>query len=346
MKQQTWNRAHVNALEFIGGVTQMIVPDNAATATHRRGRRDNEVVITQSYRQLAEHYDTAIVPARSNRPRDKAHVERMVQTVETRIIGYLNAQTWTSFEELNEAVSEQLEDINENLRRVNQTTRREVFEAEEAGMLQPLPENRYEDVDYKQLKVGRNYHLTNDYQHYSVPYKLAGKVLSVRITATKVTIFDGQTKVCEHPRKHGRRGQYSTELAHAPQHHQQVQGLWTREWFLNNARAYGPATVEVITQILDRSKIEAQAFLSCRNILTELGRKKKATLEEACQEMLKINGYPTYSSLKRVMATLAEAKNQQANTNGPAAQNTKDLGPTRNLPGVFVRDAEHYKGRG
>lgn len=346
MKQQTWNRAHVNALEFIGGVTQMIVPDNAATATHRRGRRDNEVVITQSYRQLAEHYETAIVPARSNRPRDKAHVERMVQTVETRIIGYLNAQTWTSFEELNEAVSEQLDDINENLRRVNQTTRREVFEAEEAGMLQPLPENRYEDVDYKQLKVGRNYHLTNDYQHYSVPYKLAGKVLSVRITATKVTIFDGQTKVCEHPRKHGRRGQYSTELAHAPQHHQQVQGLWTREWFLNNARAYGPATVEVITQILDRSKIEAQAFLSCRNILTELGRKKKATLEEACQEMLKINGYPTYSSLKRVMATLAEAKNQQANTNGPAAQNTKDLGPTQNIPGVFVRDAEHYKGRG
>lgn len=346
MKQHAWNEAHVNALEFIGGVVQMIVPDNAATATHRRKRGDKEVVVTKAYRQLAEHYQTAIVPARSNRPRDKAHVERMVQTVETRIIGYLDSQTWTSFEELNDAVTERLEDINENLRRVNQTTRREVFDAEEAPVLQPLPKQRYEDVDYKQLKVGRNYHVTSDYQHYSVPYQFAGKVLSARITTTGISLFDGQSKVCEHPRKHGRRGQYSTELAHAPKHHQDVQGLWTRDWFLSNARSYGPATVQVITQILDRNKVEAHAFLSCRNILTELGRKKSPSLEEACQEMLNINGYPNYTALKRVMATLAEAKKQQEYASGPAAQNTKNLEPMQNIPGAFVRDADHYKGRG
>lgn len=346
MKQQSWNQAHVNALEFFGGVPQIVVPDNAATATHRRGRADREVVITKAYRLLAEHYQTAIVPARANRPRDKAHVERMVQTVETRIIGYLSSHMWTSFEELNEAVVEHLIGINDNLRRVDRTTRREMFEAEEAGTLQPLPEHRYEEVEYKQLKVGRNYHLTNDYQYYSVPYTLAGKLLSVRITSTKLSIFDGQTKVCEHPRKYGRRGQYSTEPAHAPEHHQNVQGLWSREWFLSNARSYGPATLQVITQILDRNKIEAQSFLACRNILTELGRKKKVSLEEACQEILDINGYPTYSSLKRIMATLAQAKKQEETSTGPAAQNTKSLGPTQNLSGAFVRDAEHYKNWG
>lgn len=100
MKQQAWNQAHVNALKFIGGVTQIIVPDNARTATHERSRADKEVLVTKAYRQLAQHYGTAIVPARSNKPRDKAHVERMVQTVETRIIGYLSSQTWSSFEEL------------------------------------------------------------------------------------------------------------------------------------------------------------------------------------------------------------------------------------------------------
>ena len=104
MKQEAWNQAHVNALAFIGGVPQLIVPDNARTATHKRTRADNEVVVTKSYRQLAEHYQTAIVPARSNRPRDKAHVERMVQAVESRVIGYLASETWTSFEELNDAV--------------------------------------------------------------------------------------------------------------------------------------------------------------------------------------------------------------------------------------------------
>lgn len=344
MKQEAWNRAHVNALAFIGGVPQMIVPDNARTATHKRTLNDSEVVITKSYRQLAEHYQTAIVPARSNRPTDKAHVERMVQVVETRIIGYLASETWTSFEELNDAVAERLLEINEQLRRVNGTTRQEVFDAEEAALLQPLPDQPYESVEYKQLKVGRNYHFTSDYQHYSVPYGLAGKVLSVRITATTVSIFDGQTKVCEHPRKLGRRGQYSTEFDHAPKHHQQVQGLWSREWFLNRARSFGPATVQVITQVLDRSKIEAQAFLACRNILTELGG-KKTSLEETCQEMLDINGYPTYTSLKRVMATLAAAKEETAPA-APAAQNVKNLGEIQDLSGVFVRDAEHYKGWG
>ncbi|KAA0969849.1 hypothetical protein FQ154_20570 [Paeniglutamicibacter gangotriensis] len=177
-----------------------------------------------------------------------------------------------------------------------------------------------------------------------MPYELTGKILSVRITATTLSIFDGHAEICEHPRKLGRRGQYSTELSHAPKHHQQVQGLWSRAWFLNRARNFGPANVQVITQILDRNKVEAQAYLPCRNILSELGG-KKTSLEEDCQEMLNINGHPTYTSLKRVMATLAAAKEQQG-TAAPAAQNVKNLKEIQNLSGVFVRDAEHYKGFG
>ncbi|WPR66523.1 IS21 family transposase [Glutamicibacter protophormiae] len=344
MKQESWNQAHVNALSFYGGVPQLIVPDNARTATHRGRGKDSEVVVTAAYRQLAEHYQCAIVPARKNRPRDKSHVERMVQAVETRIIGYLASQTWSCLDELNDAVHERLVDLNDRLRRVNGSTRRELFEAEEAALLAPLPDDPFESVEYKQLKVGRNYHVTSDYQHYSVPYELAGKILSVRMTARTVSMFDGQVKVCEHARKTGRRGQYSTELAHAPEHHQQVQGLWSREWFVAGARAFGPATVQVITQILDRSKIEAQAFLACRNILSELG-KKKTLLEQACQELLNVNGYPTYTSIKRIMATLALAREQAAAV-PPAPQNVKDLSGVKDLPGVFVRDAQHYRGFG
>ena len=36
MRQDAWNQAHADALEFFGGVPQMIVPDNAKTATHFR----------------------------------------------------------------------------------------------------------------------------------------------------------------------------------------------------------------------------------------------------------------------------------------------------------------------
>ncbi|XBH21711.1 IS21 family transposase [Jonesiaceae bacterium BS-20] len=344
MKQHAWNQAHVNALNFIGGVPQIIVPDNARTATHERGRGDKEVLVTKVYRQLAQHYGTAIVPTRYKKPRDKAHVERMVHTVETQIIGYLNSLTWTSFEELNDAIAERLTEINEHRRRVNKTTRKEVFDAEEVAFLAPLPDQPFESVEYKQLKVGRNYHVSCLYQYYSVPYQLAGKILSVRVTTTTVSIFDGQVKVAEHVRVEGRRGQYSTVLAHAPKHHQQIDGLWSREWFVNRARNYGPATVEVITQILDRTKIEAQAYLACRNILTELGR-KKGVLEETCQEMISFNGHPTYTSLKRVMATIVEAK-KHAGPAVAAADNVKDLTKIQDLSGAFVRDPSHYQVRG
>ncbi|WP_152666907.1 hypothetical protein [Arthrobacter sp. YC-RL1] len=100
----------------------------------------------------------------------------------------------------------------------------------------------------------------------------------------------------------------------------------------------------MITQILDRSKIEAQAFLACRNILSELG-KKKTLLEQACQELLNVNGYPTYTSIKRIMATLALAREQAAAV-PPAPQNVKDLSGVQDLPGVFVRDAQLYRGFG
>ena len=342
MKQEAWNQAHVNALTFINGVTQIIVPDNASTAVHRRKRGDLERVVTAKYRELADHYGTAIVPAQPYRPRHKAHVESMVNTVEKRIIGYLAEETWSTFAELNEAIAERLEDINEHIHRPDGTTRQERFDAEEAAFLLPLPELPFESVEWKELKVGRNYHVGSDYQYYSVPYQLAGRTLRVRLTSSTVTIFDGQQIVCEHPRKTGRKGQYSTVLEHAPKQHRNIDGLWSRQWFLDLARGFGPATVDVINQVLDRHKIEAQGYLDCQNILTGLGKKNKARLEAASQKMLALGGYPTYSSLKRIMAAIASDA-QAGGPPVPAANNEKNTTSDPALPGVMVREADHYK---
>ena len=70
MKQDSWNNAHVQAFEFLGGATQIIVPDNAATATHRTVKGDSARVVQARYQELADHYSTAVVPARVRRPRD------------------------------------------------------------------------------------------------------------------------------------------------------------------------------------------------------------------------------------------------------------------------------------
>ncbi|HQZ84180.1 MAG TPA: IS21 family transposase, partial [Actinomycetota bacterium] len=274
--------------------------------------------------------------------RDKAAVESAVNTINKRVIGYLAEEVWTTVAELNEAITERVHEVNHDIRRIDGTTRVERFTDDELASLSPLPEEVFEQVDWKQAKVGRNYHLTVGYQHYSVPHALAGQLLRVRLTATRVTIFDGQQVVAEHPRKNGRKGQYATDPAHVPAQHRHVAGLWSRRWFTDRAGAFGPATVAVIEAILDRHPIEAQGYLDCQNILETLGKKNKQKLEAACQQLLNMGAHPTYSTLKRLTAGITSDQ-QKPPPIIPAASNRKNTAdPTTEAPGVFVRGADYY----
>jgi hypothetical protein len=152
--------------------------------------------------------------------------------------------------------------------------------------------------------------------------------------------------VCEHPRKVGRKGQYSTRAEHAPKQHQDIDGLWSRQWFVHRARSFGAATTAVIEMILDRSAIEGQAYLDSQNILMTLGNNNKQRLESACQQMINQQGYPTYTTLKRIMATITTGQSTDPAT-GPGGfereERSRVCGPARRpgawgrlLPGTWV----------
>jgi len=70
MKSPAWLDAHIQAFAFYGGVAQIVVPDNPTTSTHQTHKGDAERVVNARYQQLADHYQTAIVPARVKKPRD------------------------------------------------------------------------------------------------------------------------------------------------------------------------------------------------------------------------------------------------------------------------------------
>lgn len=345
MRTDAWIAAHIGAFEHFAGVAQILVPDNASTATYRKKRGDAARFVTDRYRQMADHYRTAVVPARVKRPRDKAAVESAVNTVNKRVIGYLLEETWTTLGELNEAIDERVDEINHQIRRADGTTRFERFAAEEASSLLALPDERFEQVEWKELKAGRNYHLSADYQHYSVPYALAGRLLRTRLTGSEVTVFDGEQIVARHRRLRGRKGQYSTDPSHVPPQHRNIDGLWSRPWFTDRATAFGPATVAVIEAILDRHQIEAQGYLDCQNILSTLGKNQKQKLEAACQQLSNMHGYPTYSTLKRLMVSIASEKDKPAPPR-PAASNQKNTPSTDAQPdsaSVMVRGADYYR---
>lgn len=346
MKTEAFLDAHIKALQYFGGVPQLIIPDNPATATYRPQAKDPAREVTERYRQFADFYSTAIVPARVKKPRDKAAVESAVHTVNKRIIGYLEAEMVTSIGELNELIAERLVEINYEMTAADDTTRAQRFAEAEQAMLQPLPDSDFTVVEFRQLKVARNYHITCDRQHYSVPYQLVGQTLKVRTTQDTITVFHGNHVVAQHTRLHGRKGQYSTADAHCPEHHRDIQGLWSPEWFVNRAAAFGPATVEVITDILDAQAKPAQGFLACQNILANLGPKGKTALEHACQQLLTTGARPSYSALKRLQAAVLQhpkpPPTRRAVAPAPARAAPSGTFDSGQPTGVLLRDASHY----
>ena len=76
-----WIDAHVGAFEAIGGVPELVVPDNAKTAIVKASFCDPQVNRTDA--EMAAHYGTAILPARPRKPRDRAKVEQAVSPTAT-----------------------------------------------------------------------------------------------------------------------------------------------------------------------------------------------------------------------------------------------------------------------
>jgi len=134
-----WIGAHTRALAAIGGVPRLIVPDNAKVAVIKACLYDPQ--INRSYAEMAAHYDTAILPARPHRPRDKAKVELGVLLVERWLLGRLRHRTFFSLDEVNAAIGEFLTRLNEErpIRRLG-VTRRKLLEELDRPALKSLPE--------------------------------------------------------------------------------------------------------------------------------------------------------------------------------------------------------------
>ena len=68
-KQRAWITAHVHMYEHFGGVAKILVPDNCKTAViHTKDWYTTKLNTT--YHEMAEHYGTAIIPARVRKPKD------------------------------------------------------------------------------------------------------------------------------------------------------------------------------------------------------------------------------------------------------------------------------------
>ena len=277
-----WCASHVRALNFIGGAPELAVPDNLRSGVSKPHRYEPD--INPTYQDLAEHYAMTIVPARVRRPRDKAKVEAGVLLVERWILAALRNRSFFSLGELNVAIAELLQRLNERAFKKLPGSRRTLFDAIDKPALQPLPHTPYVFAEWKKVRVHIDYHVEVDHHFYSVPFTLASKQLHARFTANTVECFHLGNRVASHVRS-ALRARHTTLQEHMPEKHRQM-GQWSPTRFIQWAENSGPATAQLITNVLGARKHPEQSYRSCLGILRLAKVYGEQRLESACRRAL------------------------------------------------------------
>jgi transposase len=299
----SWIQSHVHAFEFFQGVAEILVPDNLRDAVTRPCRYEPDLNAT--YRDLAEHYGTVIIPARVGKARDKAKVESGVLQAERWVIAPLRHRTFFTLAELNEAIAHQVEFLNNRPFDEIEGTRKSLFETLDKPALTPLPVHRYVFAQWSQHKVNIDYHIEVDHHYYSVPYQLIHERVDVRLTSTTLEAFFKGRRVALHRRSYIKGG-HTTLKEHMPKAHQEHLE-WTPSRLLRWAGQMGPETQKLLAHILENRPHPEQGYRSCLGVL-RLGKRYSAErLEAACARALAFKAY----SYKNVESILKKGLDQQ-----------------------------------
>ncbi len=292
-----WIDAHVHAFAAIGGVPHLLVPVNTKTAVIKACLYDPEV--NRTYAEMATHYDTAILPARPRRPRDKAKVEQAVLIVERWLLGRLRHRTFYSLAEVNAALADLMTHLNEErpIRRLG-VTRRQLLEQIDRPALKSIPTEPYEFSEWRTCRVGIDYHIEVAAHYYSVPHRFARAEVDARLTARTVEIFLKGERIAAHVRMSGNH-KHTTVAEHMPSSHRRYAG-WTIERIRADARLIGPATAALCELILEQRPHPEQGFRACLGIVRLAGPHGAKRLEAAAERAIDI-GARTYGSVKSIL---------------------------------------------
>jgi transposase len=301
MSLDSWITAHVNAFDWFGGSARLLIPDNLRAGVSKPDRY--EPVLNPAYEALAEHYGTAVIPARVRRPRDKPLAENSVRFLANTIAAILRDR-FVGLAELNEAIRDEVTRINDRAFQKREGSRTAVFLVEEKPLLNPLPAFRFEMAELKKAKAGPNYHVEVGGCFYSVQSCLIGKTLDIRVTSRLVEVFDQGERIASHVKVVGAKGRYQTVAEHMPPAHRAQLKDWTPGRFTEWAQTIGPATRGVIEAILASRKIVEQSYRSCLGVMSLAKRQGGAArLEDACKQALTVTVQPSYTLVKRLWTT-------------------------------------------
>lgn len=248
MQLKSWIDAHIRAFEFYGGTPKILVPDNTKTAVLKADRHEPE--LNRTYKEMAMHYNMAIVPARAGKPRDKGADEGMVKIVSQRILAAVRNRQFFSLAEINAVLSEELEKLIQRPFQKIPGNRQDAFLAVDKPALAQLPSTRYEYAKWLDARVGSDYHVGLDGHFYSVLHVYSNELVSLRATSTTLEILSGRERIGIHTiKEYNPHDRYTTLPEHMPEEHRAVMNHPT-EYYLAWAQSIGPNAKRYIEEVL------------------------------------------------------------------------------------------------
>lgn len=297
-KKEDFINACTNALAYFGGVPAAIVPDNLKSAVSKSSRY--EPAINDTFADFAEHYNTAVLPARAYRPKDKALVEGMVKIIYRTLYTVITTSEYTSLLSLNTALQQALEALNNTPFKGRDYSRRQQFEEIERSALRPLPLYPYEFKQQVMVTVMKNGYacLSVDKHYYSVPYRFIGKKVKILYTATLIEIYYRYERIASHKRSCDKY-QYTKVQEHLAPAHRYLED-WCPEKLIEKARAIDEQVATYVIAVIEQKQHPEQAYKSCSGILSLLGKVGRERLSNACKRAYSYRVY-NYSIIKQIL---------------------------------------------
>jgi transposase len=269
------------AWSFFGGVFKVLVPDNMKPIVETADPISPR--FNAGFFEYAQSRGFAIDPARVRTPTDKGRVERTV--------AYVRGSLFAG-EEFIDLVDAQRKAqqwcVEVAGQRIHRSTGRrpgEVFAAEEAHLLLPVPVMPYDLPIYAHPKVARDCHVEIARSLYSVPHRLIGARLDARADANLVKLYYRGQLVKVHPRlSPGRR---STDIEDLPAH-KAVYANRDTDWLLRQAAIDGESIGVVAARLLD-VELPWTRMRQVYRLLGLVRRYGAGRVDDACAQALDVD---------------------------------------------------------
>ena len=277
-----WIEAIEDMNDYHGGVTEVIVPDNAKALVNRA---DPPKVLQANFEAFGKHCGMTILPTRPAKPKDKGVVEGSNPFLYARVLNDIRNMKFFSFRELNDFLREKSDELNNMTFQKFSVSRNELFEKYDKPALRAKPKTKFSFIEKVQrLNTGNSYEVNVDEHIYGVPYQYRNQKVDVHLIKNEVLIYHDMILIARHKRSFEVKGITRNYEDLHPRH----------QWFTDKpldyfwqwAEQFGPAAQKLMAIQFECKRNKSHvANNACRAIQDHYKKFKLTpeTFEQVCQ---------------------------------------------------------------